>query len=88
MLEERLDEQLAGGAFVVGERREELLLLFAEVADRVGTEEAQEVFDGVAAVGLVAFGRTAQLACLDQRVVVIVRERDEGGVTLHRRRSG
>lgn len=88
VLEERLDEQLAGGAFLVGERREELLLLLAEVADRVGAEEAQEVFDGGAALGLVAFGRTAQPACLNEGVMVIVRERDEGGMTLHARRSG
>ena len=87
VLEQRLDEERGSVALLVREQREELLLLLAEVPQGLGREELEEARDGGQAFGVVAAGGAAQPACLHERVVVVVRERDKGRMPLHLRWS-
>jgi hypothetical protein len=75
--EQRQNEQLA--RFVVGTREswEQELLLLAEVRDGFRCEEAQELGEHCAAPILIGLRALAQPSRLNERVVMVVRERDE-----------
>jgi hypothetical protein len=83
VLEQGAHKQLAR-LLVVGEKGEQPLLLLAEVPDRLAREEAEEARGRATAFLVGGVGRTAQPARLDEGVMVIVRERDEGRVAPHR----
>jgi hypothetical protein len=81
VVDQGLDEERT--RFVdVGDEREQLLLLGAEVPRRLGGEERPEGRDGAGGIGI-PLGRLPQPAGGDESVMVVVRERDQGGVALH-----
>ena len=79
MVEERPDEQRPGFLGARDERKQQLFLL-AEVRDDRGREVAAERGGGSGGI-LVGVGRAAQTPRLDQRVVMVVRERDQRRMT-------
>jgi len=66
------------------EKREELFFLIAKVDTLFVPEELPEVPGrGKASRSISARGSTAQPHCLHESSVMVVRERDQGGVALH-----
>src|SRR5437763_17003353 len=81
MVEERFDEQWSR-LFGVDQQREQRLLLLTEVGHGHGREEAAEGRDGGGGL-VVGGGSSAQTPCFNERVMVVVRERDQCWVTFH-----
>jgi hypothetical protein len=84
VLEERTQQQLVGGVVLIDDERKEPLFLLPEVLNRVGGVEREKPLDRVQSNGLAVVRRLHQPSRLDKRVVVVVRKRDESGMSLHR----
>ena len=80
MLEQRLHDERTR-LLVVDDEREELFLLLAEVRHRGRLEEPFELL--AHRRRLADSGRAAQPACLHERVLVVVGERDQSRMALH-----
>lgn len=80
VLEECLNEGLTGSRAVKNGRKEEFLLL-AKVSNRLLGKEAEEGACHRAPIG--AFFSTLEPARLNQRLVVVMRQRHEAAVSFH-----
>jgi hypothetical protein len=66
------------------EQREELFFLIAKVDTLFVPEELYELPGrGTSSSSITVRGSTAQPHCLHESIVVVARERDQGGVALH-----
>ena len=81
MLNQRLSDQLARVVERYDERKEQLLFL-SKVPNRLVAKEAQERGRGRCR-SLRLVGGATEAARLDEGMVVVVRERDEGWASLH-----
>ena len=82
VLEQRLHEQIVGGAVMAHEGWEEPLLFLAKVPQGLHGVEAEEGGDRLAALVLGGVGRAPQSARFHERVMVVVRGgQGPGGVS-------
>ena len=79
MLEQRAREELGRRLVGASEQREKLLLFVAKVLAGVAREELEEGGGRVAPFSGAMFRRPAKPPCLHEPVMVVVRERDQGG---------
>jgi hypothetical protein len=82
VVEQRFDKERLGRRNV-DQRREQPLLLLAEMPNALVGEEAEEARSRSTSRGWIAAGGSTKPPRLHESVMMIVRERDERGVALH-----
>ena len=83
MLEQRPCQQLAGRLVGADEQREEPFFLVTKVRAGLAGDEAEEGGCGLAPLTRVAITRPAKSSRLHETVMMVVRERNQGRMSLH-----
>jgi len=83
VLEERTEQQFGGGIAQVDEEGKKPFFLRPEVLDRVGGVEREKPLDGIPPNDLAAVRGSRQPTRLNERVMMVVGEGDESGMSFH-----